>query len=124
MPKVSGIMCFARGDEVSTVTVTGFNEWIAIKLILDGRVGFVDTADEEFSRDIEPPKGDGYQDAFYLQLCDNIRRFKGIKGICQSPRLNRCPLPRPGRMGGLRRVRLRRFGACPLLGGRWSKPAL
>ena len=82
----------ARGDEVSTVTVTGFNEWIAIKLILDGRVGFVDTADEEFSRDIEPPKGDGYQDAFYLQLCDNIRRFKGIKGDMPKPALKSLPL--------------------------------
>ncbi len=66
-------------NSVHTVTVTGWNEWVAIKLILENRVFFVDTMNEEFSRDIEPQKGDGYQDAFYLQLCDNIRRFKGVR---------------------------------------------
>lgn len=65
-------------NTVHTVTVTGWNEWVAIKLILENRVFFVDTVNEEFSRDIEPQKGDGYQDAFYLQLCQNIRRFKGV----------------------------------------------
>ena len=79
-------------DKVDLVTVTGWNEWVAIKQVFDGRVGFVDTADEEFSRDIEPPKGDGYQDAFYLQLCDNIRRFKGIKGDMPKPALKSLPL--------------------------------
>ena len=63
-------------DQIETVFVTGWNEWIAQKLIIDNTVWFVDCANEEFSRDIEPMKG-GYQDAFYLQLADNIRRFKG-----------------------------------------------
>ncbi|MDD6204692.1 MAG: hypothetical protein PUC05_06865, partial [Firmicutes bacterium] len=75
----------AHKDEVHTVTVTGWNEWIAIKLILEGRVFFVDTATEEFSRDIEPPRNGGYEDAFYLQLCDNIRRFKGLEGEIARP---------------------------------------
>ncbi|MBO7503712.1 MAG: hypothetical protein J6U38_05025, partial [Clostridia bacterium] len=35
---------------------------------------------EEFSRDIEMPK-EGYGDNFYLQLCDNIRRFKGAANV-------------------------------------------
>ena len=67
----------ANKDKVDNVFVTGWNEWIAIKLDLgDGKPWFVDCATEEFSRDIEPMKG-GYEDAFYLQLCDNIRRYKG-----------------------------------------------
>lgn len=64
-------------DKIHTVTVTGWNEWVALKLIMEGRVFFVDTMNEEFSRDIEMQKNGGYEDAFYLQLCDNIRRFKG-----------------------------------------------
>jgi len=68
-------------DKVHTVTVTGWNEWIAIKLIMENRVFFVDTMNEEFSRDIEPQKGDGYEDTYYLQLADNIRRFKGEIGL-------------------------------------------
>lgn len=65
-----------RKDDINTVFVTGWNEWIAQKLIIGGDVWFVDCATEEFSRDIEPMKG-GYEDAFYLQLIDNVRRFKG-----------------------------------------------
>ncbi len=65
---------------VHTVFVTGWNEWIAQKLVLDNRVWFVDCANEEFSRDIEP-NADGYEDAFYVQLADNIRRFKGLEGV-------------------------------------------
>ena len=68
-------------DKVHTVTVTGWNEWIAIKLIMENRVFFVDTMNEEFSRDIEPQKGEGYQDSFYIQLADNVRRFKGEIGL-------------------------------------------
>ncbi|MBO4327458.1 MAG: hypothetical protein J5950_09320 [Clostridia bacterium] len=71
---------FNNIDEVDTVFVTGWNEWIAQKLIVDGIVGFVDQFNEEFSRDIEMPK-EGYGDNFYLQLCDNIRRFKGVANV-------------------------------------------
>ena len=64
------------------VFVTGWNEWIAIKFAgnpggkYGERVFFVDCADEEFSRDVEPMLG-GYGDNFYLQLARNIRRYKG-----------------------------------------------
>ncbi|MBQ2307594.1 MAG: hypothetical protein II184_08785 [Clostridia bacterium] len=71
---------FKNIDKIDTVFVTGWNEWIAQKLIVDGVVGFVDQFNEEFSRDIEMPK-EGYGDNFYLQLCDNIRRFKGVSGV-------------------------------------------
>ena len=62
----------ALEESPSTVFVTGWNEWIAVKFfeditvttgvptrpnIPDRRVFFVDTLNEEFSRDIEPMKG-------------------------------------------------------------------
>ena len=66
------------------VFVTGWNEYIA------GRVanwppnkpyymGFPDEFDWNRSRDIEPNKGWGDRgDVYYLQLIDNVRRFKGM----------------------------------------------
>lgn len=59
------------------VFVTGWNEWTAEKFKFTGRKGYmlVDLADMEFSRDIEMMKG-GYEDSFYLQLCDYIRQYK------------------------------------------------
>ena len=39
---------------------------------------FVDQFDREFSRDIEPMRG-GHGDTFYLQLIDNVRRYKGAR---------------------------------------------
>ena len=61
---------------VKNVFVTGWNEWGAQKINLGGDIIFVDCCNEEYSRDIEPMKG-GYEDAFYLQLIRNVRRFKG-----------------------------------------------
>lgn len=61
--------------EVNNVFITGFNEWIAQKLV-DGadRVYFVDTFNQEYSRDIEMMRG-GYGDNFYLQLMRNNHRY-------------------------------------------------
>ena len=82
----------ALQKDPSTVFVTGWNEWIAVKFYEDitvttgvpqrpdipnRRVFFVDTVNEEFSRDIEPMKG-GYGDNYYLQLIENIRKYKGL----------------------------------------------
>jgi len=61
------------------VFVTGWNEWIA------GRYetwqgtsnAFPDQFNDEYSRDIEPMRG-GFQDNYYYQLVDHIRRFKGV----------------------------------------------
>lgn len=58
------------------ISVGGWNEWIAYKQLHDGEYMLCDAASKEYSRDIEPMKG-GYQDAFYLQLIRNIRRYKG-----------------------------------------------
>jgi hypothetical protein len=66
------------------VFITGWNEFIAGQwLHKDGWTGdpfsFVDQFDWEHSRDIEPNKGWGDKgDVYYLQLIDNIRKFKGM----------------------------------------------
>lgn len=64
------------------VLVTGWNEWVAQRQDASstGRNAteavFIDTANIEYSRDIEPMRG-GYFDNYYMQLTDNIRRYKG-----------------------------------------------
>lgn len=66
--------------DVPYVLVTGWNEWVAQRQPSDGsqnNVVFVDTASMEYSRDIEPMR-DGYFDNYYMQLIDNIRRYKGL----------------------------------------------
>ena len=67
------------------VFVTGWNEWIMgrwhepwVKDPNSTQLAFVDQFDLEHSRDIEMDR-DGIRDNFYLQLCSNIRRFKGAK---------------------------------------------
>ncbi len=70
------------------VFVTGWNEWIMGKfpgkpwVLEEGstQIAFVDQYDREHSRDIEPDC-DGYLDTYYLQLCANIRKFKGIEHV-------------------------------------------
>ena len=65
-----------RKDSINNVLITSFNEWMAIKYKDEAdKVFFVDVYTPEFSRDIEMMKG-GYNDNFYMQLVENIRRFK------------------------------------------------
>lgn len=59
------------------ISVGGWNEWIAYKQLYDGEYMLCDAASKEYSRDIEPMAG-GYEDAFYIQLILNIRRYKGL----------------------------------------------
>ena len=66
---------FSREDSINDVHITGFNEWIAQKLVNDNTVFFVDVYNHEFSRDIEMMKG-GSNDNFYLQMVRNVRKFK------------------------------------------------
>ena len=71
---------FDRAIEVDpdVVFITGWNEWVA------GRHpewqgspnAFPDEFNDEFSRDLEPSKGD-LKDHYYMQLVANIRRYKG-----------------------------------------------
>lgn len=74
----------AREIDPELVFVTGWNEFIAGQWLPEhGWTGdpfsFVDQFDWEHSRDIEPNKGWGDKgDVYYLQLIDNVRKFKGM----------------------------------------------
>jgi len=78
------------------VLITGWNEWTAMRFISKGEgeqmAGkpipkggsfFVDSYDQEFSRDIEPMKG-GYGDSYYYQMTDFIRQYKGVRTLPHS----------------------------------------
>ena len=66
------------------VFVTGWNEFIAGQWLPEHSwtgdpFSFVDQFDWKRSRDIEPNKGWGDKgDVYYLQLVDNVRKFKGM----------------------------------------------
>ncbi len=62
-------------EDVHTVFVTGWNEWIAIKFFEANEVYFVDTFNMEYSRDLEMMKG-GYGDNYFMQLVQNVKRYK------------------------------------------------
>lgn len=73
---------FNSESEVDMVIVTGWNEWIAQKQSTlmasyhtSMRAVFVDSFNIAYSRDAEMMKG-GYADNYYMQLVQNIRRFK------------------------------------------------
>ncbi len=72
----------ALEEDPNIVYVSGWNEWTAMRMnsfhLVDLPVMFVDMFTQEYSRDAEPMVG-GHGDAYYLQLADNIRRFKGIR---------------------------------------------
>lgn len=67
-----------HAEDPDTVFVTGWNEWIALKTLYDGEYMLCDAANLEYSRDIEMMKG-GYNDAFFIQLIQNVRQFKGTE---------------------------------------------
>ena len=79
-------MAEAKSGNVNNIFVTGWNEWVAQKQPAgNGRKTsyFVDLYDDEFSRDAEMsagPLGDNY----YLQLIENIRKFKGLPASSKS----------------------------------------
>ena len=72
------VLNYSGSDEVWMVNVTGWNEWVAQKLNLNGNYAtFVDTFNVAFSRDIEMMRDDnGYGDNAYLSLCQYVREFK------------------------------------------------
>ncbi len=59
------------------VFVDGWNEWIALKSEYLGEYMMCDAVNMEYSREIEMMKG-GYNDAFYIQLIMNIRKYRGL----------------------------------------------
>ena len=66
------------------IFITSWNEWIAMNLPEFNGVSkppmFVDQFTQEYSRDIEPMTG-GHADAYYYQMVDYIRRFKGARSV-------------------------------------------
>ena len=74
---------FALNQNVPFIFITGWNEWIAGKWSRENldknEAHFVDQANAEYSRDIEPTWTAGLRDNYYLQMISNIRRYKGAE---------------------------------------------
>ena len=77
------------------IYLNDWNEWTAGKY--NGEVGwlgrqnpfmFVDQYNAEFNRTISPMKG-GYTDNYYMQMAQNIRRYKGVRPIPENKGYNR-----------------------------------
>ncbi len=65
-----------KNPETDVLIISRWNEWGAQNLnLLD--FGFCDQFNREYSRDIEPAKG-GFTDNYFYQMCNIIRRFKGV----------------------------------------------
>ena len=69
---------YAISKDPEIIFVTGWNEWLVTKMKDWQGVGtaFPDEFTDNYSRDIEPSKGD-LKDHYYYQLVANVRRFKG-----------------------------------------------
>lgn len=75
---------FALTKSPDMIFLTGWNEWVAQRQgdqttgynISGEPIWFVDCADFNASRDMEPMKG-YYGDNYYMQMVDYIRKFKG-----------------------------------------------
>jgi hypothetical protein len=74
---------FAIKEDPKFIFVTGWNEWTAGRWTSkDGNPEhswFCDQASPEYSRDIEPTLTANMKDNYYMQLVNNIRRFKGVE---------------------------------------------
>lgn len=80
---------FAIKQNTPFIYVTGWNEWIAGKFKSHDsnpeHSWFCDQASPEYSRDIEPTYTAGLKDHYYMQLVDNVRRYKGVEA---NPKLS------------------------------------
>jgi hypothetical protein len=74
---------FAIKQNTPFIYVTGWNEWIAGKFKSRDsnpeHSWFCDQASPEYSRDIEPSLTANLKDHYYMQLVNNIRRYKGVE---------------------------------------------
>ena len=69
---------WALSVDPEIIFITGWNEWLAQRQPPRvNAITFVDNANINCSRDIEPMEG-GYGDNYYMQMISLIRRFKGI----------------------------------------------
>ncbi len=76
-------------EDPDFIFVTGWNEWMALRLPeflgVKKPVIFVDTFNQEYSRDIEPMVG-GHSDNYYYQMVNYIRQFKGARAVPKAGR--------------------------------------
>ncbi|HBO43051.1 MAG TPA: hypothetical protein DD670_03775, partial [Planctomycetaceae bacterium] len=95
-PEGYGIYFQQRWDEAIQANpqflyINDWNEWTAGKndpgeghafpfMRRNSGYFFVDQYNSEFSRSIQPMKG-GYSDNYYMQMVQNIRRYKGVRPI-------------------------------------------
>ncbi len=93
-PEAYGIYFQERWDEAlasdpDMIYINDWNEWTAGKYPFEnggtymGRPSdffFVDQYNSEFNRCVQPMKG-GYTDNYYMQMAQNIRRYKGVRPI-------------------------------------------
>ena len=75
---------YALKEDVPFIFVTGWNEWIAGRWDSQDKNHpkqsfFCDLASPEYSRDLEPSLTAGLKDHYYMQLVNNIRRYKGVE---------------------------------------------
>jgi hypothetical protein len=102
-PEDYGIYFQERWDEALDANpeflyINDWNEWTAGKyqpsdggttpwLGRDNPFFFVDQYNAEFNRGIQPMKG-GYTDNYYMQMAQNIRRYKGVRPIPEQKGFN------------------------------------
>ena len=102
-PEGYGIYFQQRWDEALAsapkfLYINDWNEWTAGKyqpgegktskfMRRENSFFFVDQYNSEFNRCISPMKG-GYTDNYYMQMAQNIRRYKGIRPIPELKGLN------------------------------------
>lgn len=72
---------FAIKQDPEMIFVTGWNEWVAQRqpTTSSGQIIFVDCADYNTSRDVEPTAGI-FGDNYYMQMVEYIRKYKGAEG--------------------------------------------
>ena len=96
---------YALKGDPEFLYINDWNEWTAMKFNLPpnspwlGRYNsfmFVDQYNMEFNRGIQPMKG-GYGDNYYMQMAQNIRRYKGSRPIPQHLGYAECKID--GRFG-------------------------
>ena len=89
---------YALKGDPEFLYINDWNEWTAGKYDLGpntswlGRINpfmFVDQYNMEFNRGIQPMKG-GYTDNYYMQMAQNIRRYKGSRPIPQHSGYAEC----------------------------------
>ncbi|MBQ4127907.1 MAG: hypothetical protein IJD72_08060 [Alistipes sp.] len=91
---------YALKGDPEFLYINDWNEWTAMKFELGpgsqwlGRINpfhFVDQYNMEFNRGIQPMKG-GYTDNYYMQMAQNIRRYKGSRPIPEHTGYSECKI--------------------------------